>query len=40
MLNSLGQDHAHYSVEPDMGPNCLQGSSADNKGKAFWVGNW
>ena len=37
MLNSLGPDHARHSVEPNMGPNCLQRSSADNKGKAFWV---
>ena len=29
--NSLDQDQARHFVGPDLGPNCLQGLSADNK---------
>ena len=31
--NSLDPDQARYFVGPDLGPNCLQRLSADNKGK-------
>ena len=31
MSNSLNQDQVGHSVRPDLGPNCLQRSSADDK---------
>ena len=31
MLNSLDPDHARHSVGPDLGPNCLQRLSANDK---------
>ena len=32
--NSLGPDQAQHSVGPDLGPNCLQRSSGDDKNAA------
>ena len=31
LSNSLDPDQARQNVGPDLGPNCLQGLSADNK---------
>ena len=31
MSNSLDPDKDYHSVSPDLGPNCLQRLSADNK---------
>ena len=31
MSNSFDPDQARYSVGPDLGPNCLQRSTADDK---------
>ena len=31
--NSLDQDQARHFVGPDLGPNCLQGQSEDNKSR-------
>ena len=31
MSNSLERDQARHSVGPDLGPNCLQRSAADDK---------
>ena len=31
MSNSLDSDQDHHYVGPDLGPNCLQWLSADNK---------
>ena len=36
--NSLDPDQARHFVGPDLGPNCLQGLSADNKMSGWiWV---
>ena len=37
MSNSLDSDQDKHSVCPDLGPNCLQRSSADNKSHAITV---
>ena len=38
MSNSLDPDQAGQNVGPDLGPNCLQGLSADNKISGWiWV---
>ena len=34
MSNSLGPDQARHFIGPDLGPNCLQRLSADNKSLA------
>ena len=33
MLNSLDPDQAQHFVVPDLGPNCLQRLSADDKSR-------
>ena len=33
MSNSLDQDQDQHSVGPDLGPNCLQRKSADDKSR-------
>ena len=38
VLNSLDQDQVQHFVGPDLGPNCLQVLSADNKMSGWiWV---
>ena len=36
MSNSLDPDQAQCFVGPDLGPNCLQRLSADDKSRHYW----
>ena len=40
--NSLNPDQARHFVGTDLGPNCLQKLSADNRSlaKIFWLKSW